>query len=204
VTPRATFCRATTSTSLHGQPDQTSPGPKSADSNGGSNECRWPTRRLTGSCFSVSAVRRSPALRHPLLGRTGGWRPAEGVANCRPGGEHGECPAINVIALVKWGPEMTRSAGDGTNALADRDKPMLTGVRDPLSSARIAVPQTRLGTVSRSSPGTLVSTQRPVPAAVSAPAEQGVRCPVIVVAPGLQTVVRTQKQMRRSSGLVSP
>ena len=50
---------------------------------------------------------------------------------------------------------------------------MLTGVRDPLSSARIAVPQTRLGTVSRSSLGTLVSTQRPVLATVSAPAGYG-------------------------------
>ena len=44
-----------------------------------------------GSCSSFSAVRGSPALRDPLLRRTGGWRPAEGVANYRPGGEHGEC-----------------------------------------------------------------------------------------------------------------
>jgi LuxR family transcriptional regulator, maltose regulon positive regulatory protein len=74
---------------------------------------------------------------------------------------------------VKWGPKVTRSVGDGTNALAAEAKPALTGVRDPLSSARIAVPQARLGTVSRSRLGGILSTQRPVVAAVSAPAGYG-------------------------------
>lgn len=91
---------------------------------------------------------------------------------------------------MKWGPKVTRSVGDGTNALAAEAKPALTGVRDPLSSARIAVPQARLGTVSRSRLGGILSTQRPVVAAVSAPAGYGKSTLMVEWAPARSAPVR--------------
>ena len=68
---------------------------------------------------------------------------------------------------------VTGSGGTATDALARGVMPRRAGIRDPLLRARMAVPQTRTGTVSRSSLAGLVCTQRPALAAVSAPAGYG-------------------------------